>query len=87
MKTSFLKSLAGLALAMGFGTAIAQESVPVTPVISVSGTGASGSAGLGIDFAGGQTPGSNTEKGGGFADAIEKAFGNPNADCGKLKCD
>jgi opacity protein-like surface antigen len=85
MKTLVINSLAALALSAAFGTALAQEVPPPPPIVVVSGN--SGSAGLGIDFAGGQTPGSNHEKGGGFADAIERAFGTPNADCGKLKCD
>lgn len=82
MKTLLLKSLVAISLSAALGTALAQQSPPPSPT-----GGASGSAGLGIDFAGGQTPGDNTEKGGGFAGAIEKAMGNPNADCGKLKCD
>jgi hypothetical protein len=84
MKTFLPKSLAALALSLSLGSAFAQESPPPPPV-SVSGS--SGSAALAIDFAAGQTPGANHEKGGGFADAIERAFGTPNADCGKLKCD
>ena len=82
MKTLLIKSLAVLALSSAFGTALAQQSPPTPPV-----SGSSGSAALGIDFSASQTPGSNHEKGGGFADAIERAFGTPNADCGKLKCD
>lgn len=83
MKSFFVKSLAALTLAAGFGTALAQQAPPSPPT---SGTGVSGSAGLGIDFAAGQTPGANHEKGGGFADALERAFGTP-TDCGRLKCD
>jgi hypothetical protein len=84
MKTFFVKSLAALALASAAGMALAQEVVIPGPI---SGGGVSGSAGLGIDMAASNTPGANHEKAGGLANAIERAFGTPNADCGKLKCD
>jgi hypothetical protein len=89
MKTLFVKSLVALALSAAVGTALAQTSGNTggtsgnTGVSGVSGV----SGGLGIDFFASQTPGANHEKGGGFADAIERAFGTPNAECGKLKCD
>lgn len=85
MKSLVLKSLVALTLSAALGTASAQTSGNNG---GASGNGTSGaSAGLGIDFFASQTPGANHEKGGGFADAIERAFGTPNADCGKLKCD
>lgn len=88
MKTLVLKSLTALALSAALGTALAQTSGNGG---GTSGSGVSGvsgvSGGLGIDFFASQSPGANHEKGGGFADSIERAFGTPNADCGKLKCD
>lgn len=84
MKTFLVKSLAALTLAAAAGMALGQEVVLPPPVIV---GGMSGSAGLGIDMQASNTPGANNEKGGGLANAIERAFGNPNADCGKLKCD
>ena len=74
--SKIIKSLAILALATA-GTAMAQVSG------GVSGGGVSGvsgvSGGLGIDFAGSQVPGANTEKNGGLASSIEAAFGNAGA--------
>lgn len=87
MKNLLLKTLFAATLSTALGTAMAQTSGNG----GSSGSGVSGvsgvSGGLGIDFAASQTPGANHEKSGGFADAIERAFGNPMADCGKLKCD
>lgn len=87
MYSRIVKSLAVLALASTSAAALAQISG------GVSGGGVSGisgvSGGLGIDFAAGQSAGSNTEKDGGFAASIEQAMGGNNSqgDCGKLKCD
>lgn len=87
MKKLLLNSLLAVALSASIGPAMAQSGNGG----GSSGSGVSGvsgvSGGLGIDFFASQTPGANHEKGGGFADAIERAFGTPNADCGKLKCD
>ena len=85
MKTLLLQSLAALTLSAALGTATAQTSGNGGSSGSGGVSGVSG--GLGIDFFASQTPGANHEKSGGFADAIERAFGTPNADCGKLKCD
>lgn len=89
MNNLLLKSLMAAALSTALGTAMAQTSGNGGGGSSGSGvSGVSGvSGGLGIDFAAGQSPGANHEKSGGFADAIERAFGNATADCGKLKCD
>lgn len=88
MNSMSFKMLA-VAATLSFGPAVMAQTAqpPVTGGVS----GVSGiSGGLGIDFAAGQTPGSNTEKAGGFADAVDAAFGDTpkaSADCGKLKCD
>lgn len=88
MKTLLLKSLLAVTLSAAIGPAMAQSGNGGGTSGNGGVSGMSGvSGGLGIDFFASQTPGSNHEKGGGFADAIERAFGTPNADCGKLKCD
>ncbi|MCC2657677.1 MAG: hypothetical protein K0Q76_2785 [Panacagrimonas sp.] len=89
MKSVLFKSLVAMTLSAALVPAMAQSSGNGGGTSGNGGvSGVSGvSGGLGIDFFASQTPGANHEKGGGFADAIERAFGTPNADCGKLKCD
>lgn len=81
MSSKIIKSLAFIALAAAGTSVMAQaNSGGVSGVSGVSG-------GLGIDFAAGQSAGSNHEKAGGFASAIEAALGNPATDSKAATCE
>lgn len=84
MKTS-LKFLTAAAL-LASTSALYAGSSGAPPPSSSGSSGSSGSYGFGIDTFASNAPGANTEKEGGFANALEKAMSS-NADCGKLKCD
>lgn len=90
MISKIVKSLVVGSVLMVSASAFAQSGNAGSGNTGGSGSMGSGSsAGFGIDFfAGSAVGGSNSDKAGGFVNAIEAAFGTPpNAQCGKPKCD
>ncbi len=92
MSSNILQSAVFFAMAAVGTVAMAQTNGGASPSTgSLSGN----LAGSGADFAGGHAAGANTKANGGLTRSIDKAMGgnggeqprDPQAGCGKLKCD